>query len=197
MSTPTIPPRWAQILLRALVNRGDFESVSGDLLEEYRDSIYPTRGRRRARWWYVKQVLSFASPCVCLFAILFSAQFLARTALDWFVPALDFHTRATVSTDMGASILLAAGLWAAWRSDSFAAGAVMGVVTAGLASLMSIAGAAALVAIWHDPQTMAAIRGSGGLEEVFSLPLAMILPGVLLGAVGGLASTTLKRLLST
>lgn len=195
MSAPTIPPRWAEALLRAFVKSGDFESVSGDLLEEYRDSIFPTRGQRRADWWYTAQVFGFVSPSVCFFPILFSAQFLARTALDWFVPTLDFHTRATVSTNIGASILLAAGLWGAWRSDSFAAGAVMGVVTAGLASVMSIAGGACLIAIWHDPQTMAAIRGSGGLDEVFSLPLTMILPGVLLGAVGGVASTTLKRLL--
>jgi len=38
------PPRWAEALLRAFLKPGDFESVSGDLLEQYRDSIYPARG---------------------------------------------------------------------------------------------------------------------------------------------------------
>jgi hypothetical protein len=42
---------------------------------------------------------------------------------------------------------------------------------------------------------MAAIRGSGGMEEVVSLPLMMLLPGVLLGACGGVASAAFKRLL--
>jgi hypothetical protein len=93
--------------------------------------------------------------------------------------------------------LLAAGFWASWRSGSFAAAAVAGVVTAGLAAILSITGAAVLLAIWHDPQTMAAIRGSGGLEEVFSLPLMMALPGVFLGSVGGAACTAIKRLLLT
>lgn len=197
MSVTATPPRWAEALLRAFLKPDDFESVSGDLLEHYRDSIYPSRGQRGADLWYAMQVLGFVSPGARLFAVLFSAQFLARTTLDWFMPTLDFHTRATVSTVLGVGTLLAAGFWASWRSDSFAAGVVAGVVTAGLAAIISITGAATLLAIWHDPQTMAAIRGSGGLEEVFSLPVIMALPGVFLGCVGGAACTAIKRLLLT
>ena len=195
MTVTADPPRRAEALLRAFLKPGDFESVSGDLLEQYRDSICPARGQRRADLWYAIQVFGFVSPGARLFAALFSAQFLTRTALDWFVPPLEFHTRSTVSTALGVGTLLAAGFWAAWRSDSFASGAVAGVLTAGLASVTSIAGAAAMLAIWHDPQTMAAIRGSGGLEEIVSLPLIMVLPGVLFGVSGGVASTALKRLL--
>jgi len=195
MTLTANPPRWAEALLQAFLKPSDFESVSGDLLEQYRDSIHPARGKRRADLWYVTQVLTFVSPGARLLAALFSAQFLTRMALDWFLPPLDFHTRSTVSTALGVGILLVAGFWAAWQSDSFAAGAVAGVVTAGLASITSIVGAAALLAIWHDPQTLAAIRRSGGLGEVFSLPLMMFLPGPLLGAGGGVASMALKRLL--
>jgi len=195
MTATAYPPRWAEALLRTLLKPGDFESVSGDLLEQYRDSIYPARGRRRADWWYARQVFAFVSPGARFFAALFSAQFLTRTALDWFVPPLDFHTRSTISTALGVGTLLAAGFWAAWRSDSFATGAVAGVVTAGLASVTSIAGAAGMLAIWHDPQAMAAIRGSGGLDEIFCLPFMMVFPGLLLGAGGGVACTALKRLL--
>src|ERR1700716_144228 len=163
MTETAYPPRWAEALLRTLLKPGDFESVSGDLLEQYRDSIYPARGRRHADWW--------------------------------FAPPLDFHTRSTVSTALGVGTLLAAGFWVAWRSNSFVNGAIAGVVTAGLASVTSIAGAAAMLAIWYDPRTMAAIRGSGGLDEILSLPLMMIFPGLLLGAGGGVACTALKRLL--
>ena len=98
MSVTAMPPRWAEALLRAFLKPDDFESVSGDLLEHYRDSIYPSRGQRGADLWYAMQVLSFVSPGARLFAVLFSAQFLARTTLDWFMPTLDFHIRATVST---------------------------------------------------------------------------------------------------
>lgn len=195
MNVMASPPRWVEGLLRAFLKPDDFESVSGDLLEQYRDSIYPARGQLRADLWYVAQVLTFVSPGVHLFALFFSSQFLIRTALDWFLPPTDFHFRSAVSTALGIATLLAAGFWAAWRSNSFAASAISGSLTAGIASLTSIAGAAVMLAIWHDAQTMAAIRASGGFEEALSLPVMMILPGSLLGVFGGAASAGLKRLL--
>lgn len=139
------------------------------------------------------KILRFVSPFALVFAVLFSAQFLIRTALDWFVPTADFHTRATVSTVLGVATLLAAGFLAAWRSGSFRVGAVSGVVTTSMAAVFSLTGVAVLLALWHDPQTMVAIRGSGGLEEAFSLPLMMILPGTVLGLVGGVASIAIKK----
>jgi heme/copper-type cytochrome/quinol oxidase subunit 3 len=144
-----------------------------------------------------KRMLRFVSPEAFLFALLFSTQFIVRTALDWFMPTADFHAHATVSTVLSAVILLAAGFSATWRSGSFAVGAVSGVVTASLAAIISITGAAVLLMMWHDPQTMAAIRGSGGLEEVFSLPLMLTLPGAVLGFVGGIACIATKRAFST
>lgn len=194
MSMNAHPPRWAEALLRAFLKPDDFESVSGDLLEQYRDCIHPSRGPLRANFWYVTQVFSFVSPGVRLFAALFSAQFLVRTALDWFLPPSNFYVRSTVSTALGVGILVAAGFWAAWRSRSFFAAVVAGALTVGIASIISIVGAAVMLAIWHDPRTMAAIQGSGGFEEVLSLPLMMVLPGALLGACGGVASAGLKRL---
>ena len=140
--------------------------------------------------------LALLPPVVFPFAILFSTQFLIRTALDWFVPTADFHGRATVSTVLGAMTLLSAGLLGSRRSGSLAAGAVWGTVTAGLAAIMSMMGSAVLLLLWHDPQTMAAIRSSGGLEEVFTLPLLMILPGAVLGLVGGIAYMATRRAFS-
>jgi len=195
MNMTAHPPRWAEGLLRVFLKPADFESVSGDLLEQYRDSVYPGRGQVRADFWYVSQVFTFVSPGTRLFAALFSAQFLARTALDWFLPPVDFHFRSTVSTAMAITTLLAAGSWAAWRSGSFAIGPIAGSLTAGIASIASIGGAAIMLAVWHDPQTMTAIRNSGGIEEVVSLPLLMILAGLLFGACGGIASAGLRRLL--
>lgn len=195
MSTTTTPPRWAESLLRAFLKPSDFESVSGDLLEQYRDSVYPDRGQLRSDLWYAMQVFTFVSPVARLFAALFSAQFLVRTAVDWFYPPADFHFRSTVSTSVGVATLVAAGFWAAWRSNSPFTGVIAGSLTAGTASIASSIGTALMLAIWHDPQTMTAIRGSGGFGEVVSLPLFMILPGALLGAFGGAASTALKRLL--
>ena len=190
------PPRWAEALLRVFLKPRDVDNVSGDLLEEYRDSIHPARGRRGADVWYVTEVLGFVSHAARVWAVLFGAAFVTRTALDWLAPPLDFHTRSTVSTVVGVGILVASGLWASWRSGSFVAGTVAGLATAAIGALISVIGAAGLLATWHDAETMAAIRGSGGLGEVFALPLMMILPGVVFGTIGGLVGATIKRLRS-
>jgi hypothetical protein len=194
MSTHATPPGWAEALLRIVLRPGDFDTVAGDLLEEYRESIHPARGRRRADLWYVTQVFGFVSPGARAGGALFGAAFVARTALDWFAPPVDFHTRANVSTELGVGILLATGFWAAWRSRSFVGGTIAGVTAAVIGAGVSLVGAAALLAVRHDPQTMAAIRGSGGLGEVFTLPLMMVLPGLLLGTVGGLAGAAGRTL---
>jgi hypothetical protein len=47
MDRPTTrPPQWAERLLRLLLKPEDRDSVSGDLLEEYRDSIGLPLARR-------------------------------------------------------------------------------------------------------------------------------------------------------
>jgi len=55
---PIHPPRWADALLRSVLKPDDVEAVSGDLIEEYRDSIRPLRGRWQADLWYLQQVVS-------------------------------------------------------------------------------------------------------------------------------------------
>jgi hypothetical protein len=49
------PPRWAEALWRLFLGN-QAEAEFGDLLEVYRDSIYPTRGRLRADFWFVWQL---------------------------------------------------------------------------------------------------------------------------------------------
>jgi hypothetical protein len=52
------PPRWAEWLLRVFLDPRDRKTITGDLLEEYREAVLPSRGQYRARLWYVRQVLS-------------------------------------------------------------------------------------------------------------------------------------------
>jgi hypothetical protein len=190
------PPRWAEALLGMFLKRTDFDSVSGDLLEEYRDSIHPVRGQRRADAWYVMQVLGFVTRSVRVWAFLFGAAFVTRTALDWLAPPVDFSTRSTVSTFLGVGILVGAGLWASSRSGSLFAGTAAGVAATAIGAVISVVGAAGLLAIWHDADTMAAIRASGGLGEVFEFPIMIILPGGVLGTIGGVVGATINRLRS-
>ena len=180
-----MPPRWAEVVLQLSVDRRDRETVSGDLLEEYRDTIVPERGIAAATVWYLRQVAGFVCRSHWIWAIAMSGAFVVRTAIDWRVPTTDFAARASVSSTVGITILLAASFHAAWRARSVGAGILAGMFTPVLAAVMSAAGALMLLAIWHDPATLAAIRGSGGLAEVFTLPVTLAVPGAVIGAAGG------------
>jgi hypothetical protein len=182
----TTPPSWADALLRMFLKPADFDSVPRDLLEAYRDSIRPARGQTGADIWYVTQVLGFLWRSSRTWAVVLAAAFVIRTALDWRAPPSDFHARSIVSTLLAVGLLLAVGVRASWRSASFAAGIVAGVATAAISAGISVVSAAGLFALWHDADTIAAIRGSGGLGEVFVLPVMLNIPGAVLGAVGGI-----------
>jgi hypothetical protein len=201
------PPRWAEALLRAFLKPADVDSVSGDLLEVYRDTMHPARGPLGADAWYVRQVLGFVLRRAGVWATLLAAAWIARTALDWFAPPGDFHTRAAVSTFLTMGLLLATGAWASMRFGSLVdreadfgarlvAGTVAGIAATALAAFISAAGAAVLLAFWHDPTTLAAIHASGGLAEVFVLPFVLILPGWALGTIGGIAGAAIMWLRS-
>ena len=194
-SDPPGPPRWADGLLRALLPVADRESVSGDLLEEYRESIVPARGRAAADLWYLRQVAGFTWRATWSWTLLFSGAFVARTAYDWLVPTADFHARAAVSTYFAAGTLFLAGLWAAWRSGSFVAGPIVAAMTSVIAAVFSVAAASLLLAAWHDPQTLSAAARSGGIAEVYVVPFLTIGPALIIGAVAGAIGSGTRRLL--
>lgn len=52
------PPPIAEQLLHILLPPAHRETMSGDLLEAYRDEIVPTRGTAGARRWYLRQAAS-------------------------------------------------------------------------------------------------------------------------------------------
>jgi hypothetical protein len=53
------PPVWAEVLLRTMLAQRSQDTIAGDLLEEYRESVVPAVGTFRARIWYLRQVMSF------------------------------------------------------------------------------------------------------------------------------------------
>jgi len=180
------PPHWAEAFLHLLLAREHRQTVSGDLLEEYRENIHPRRGQVAADRWYVGQVAGFVFSGNWLWAALFSGSFIARTALDWFVPTSDFSARSKVSTAIAVAILLCAGFRAAWQSGLVRSGLLAGIATTFLSAVISAIGTGCLLAMRHDAATFAAIQGSGGLAEVFTLPILLVIPGMLLGALGGM-----------
>jgi hypothetical protein len=68
------------------------------------------------------------------------------------------------------------------------------MATAAIGAAVSLAGSAALLVIWHDAQGMATIHASGGLSEVFILPVLVIVPAAFFGSVGGLAGAAARAL---
>jgi len=125
-------------------------------------------------------------------AVLVSAAFVARTALDWLQPTSDFHLRSAVSTLSTAAIFTLVGSLAAWRSGTWIDGPVATFVTALLAALFSLAGVSALYAFRHDRATLDAMAGSGGLAEALFLPVFLTLPAALLGVLGGICGAAAR-----
>lgn len=58
---PAAPPRWMERMLRLFLLSRDRETISGDLLEEYREERLPRLGSMRANLWYLRQSISLAS----------------------------------------------------------------------------------------------------------------------------------------
>ena len=180
------PPQWAEALLRLLLKPKDRESVSGDLLEEYRDTIVPTRGPAADRW-YVWQVGSFLLRTSWGWGAVLGAALVIRYLFDTLVPVTDYRMRATTLTYTIIGACLLAGFTTAWRTRSIRAGVLTSFSAATIGALLSIVGTGVMLAIWHDPATLEEWRNSGGLDEAFiDVPLKIVAIGVAMGSVGAL-----------
>ena len=185
------PPAWAEAVLRVLLRPEDRESVSGDLLEEYRESVCPARGRVRADLWYVGQVAGFVWRRAWVWAVALAGAVVGREVLDWWLsPTNEFYARSVVSTLIAVSIFTTAGAWSAWRSRSIGAGVLAGLATGAISAAIVNVVSLGQLAVWHDPHTMSMIAASGGLEEVFVLPLIVVVPGTMCALVGGVVGKT-------
>ncbi len=59
--TQQAPPRWLERTLLYCLHGQDRETISGDLLEEYREEQVSRRGAMRANVWYLRQSITFLS----------------------------------------------------------------------------------------------------------------------------------------
>jgi len=74
--THDAPPRWLESALLSCLPERDRDTISGDLLEEYREEKLPHLGHLRANVWYMRQLLSF------LFVRSFGGSTM-RASLSW------------------------------------------------------------------------------------------------------------------
>lgn len=187
------PPRWAEALLRLLLRPKDRESVSGDLLEEYRETIVPACGRAADRW-YVWQVGSFLLRTSLGWGALLGAALVIRYLFDTLVPATDYRMRTTTLTYTIMVATLLSGFSTAWRTRSILAGVVTSLSAATIGAIVSIVGTGVMLAIWHDPATLYEWRNSGGLDEAFiDVPLKLVAIGTVIGGVGALLGKAVAK----
>jgi hypothetical protein len=177
------PPVWADTWLRLLLPARDRDTVSGDLMEEYREHIRPARSKLAADAWYVGQVSRFAWR-VGAWALALAALYVGRAAFDWFVPTTNFAPRAEATTVTMISTLLVIGGSSTLRTQSVMSGIVNTASALVLAAVIDVFAIAFIYVNWNSPELAAAINASGGLPEAFTMPILMIVPGTLIGAIG-------------
>jgi hypothetical protein len=178
------PPRWAEAILRLTLKPEDRDSVSGDLLEEYRETIVPALGSAADRW-YVGQVASFLLRASWVWGAMLGGALVIRYLFDTLVPPADYFLRAAILTYIIMGACLFSGVSAAWRASSTTAGIVISLSAAIMGALISIVGTGVMLVIWHDAATLDAWRRSGGLDEAFiDVPLKLVAIGATLGFGG-------------
>jgi hypothetical protein len=191
-SSHALPPPWAESLLRLMLPHQDRESISGDLLEEYRETIVPALGRRAGRW-YVRQVAGYVVRITWGWGAFIGLVLLVRYLFDSLAPVQYtpgvIHARSAImSYTLIATFAVGSG-WQAWRSGHVLSGVVMALAAALFGAILSSAGVVASLAVWHDPVTLRAVEGSGGLAEaLWGVPLLLVPIGLITGTAAALAA---------
>jgi hypothetical protein len=176
------PPLWAELALRLLLQPEDAETVSGDLLEEYRDTIYPSRGRWRANLWFVRQVADFAWRGTAVWRLLVGltapTSFPVFTAWSVPLPAI--------------CLLLVASGRRAWRTGSVPRGALAACSISAIATFVAVAVLLMRVTAAGAPSNgpMPSLHESRPLVSLL-VPMLMFATGTAVGTVGAVAGKVL------
>jgi hypothetical protein len=188
------PPRWAAAFLPLLLRADEAETVTGDLIEEYRDSVYPASGRWRANVWFVRQVAGFAWRAAWVWGLLVAAFISGRFMLDTFAPPASYYARSFFTTWSSVLLYLLTAFWAARRTGRVRTGILIAVAAHAIGWSVNAALTAAIyVGVIRDqPAMLRLFRETGGWGEEWFLPL-MLLPFVLvLGSAGGAVGNPLS-----
>ena len=185
MDRPTTrPPKWAEALLRLLLKPEDRERVSGDLLEEYRQSALPERGKG-ADAWYVRQVGWVVLRACWLPGVFIGSALVGRYLFDTLVPARDFAQRSRIMSWAIIAVCLLGAFRTSLRTRSMRAGLLTSILSGALGGVISILGGVLMAAV--RPGILNEWRHTGGVDEVFLVvPLIMVWVGVVMGTVGSL-----------
>ena len=179
------PPRWAEAILRSLLRPSDRESISGDLLEDYRAARRPALGAFRANAWYIKHVFSvlwrLIWPCALALAVLTLVPLIANR---W--SREDFVWYGSPVQAPGVSLVHAlVYLWAGYHGSRRTHLVRTGMLAAGVTSFIGFFVLFTAIAI-RDPRLILVPFSNPFIFVILSVLLILALGyGVLVGAVGG------------
>ena len=174
------PPRWTQVLLLSLLKPSDRESISGDLLEEYREVKRPALGAFRANAWYFKHVLSvlwlLIWPCALAMAGI-SLVSLAVMRIPWNVSLVP----APRVSLLDALIYLWAGYQCSRRTGLIKTATIAAGATAFIGFTVTFTSFTI-----EDPSLLMAPFSKPFIFVILTLLMLLTLSaGVVVGAVGG------------
>jgi len=135
---------------------------------------------------YFGQVRRFACRPAA-WGIFLAAIFVSRTAYDWFAAVrtfTNFAPRAEVTTFMLIATLLVIGASSALRSQSLGAGIVATASALVVSAILCAVASTIMYVGWESPALRNAVGAGGGLSEVYLLPIMLIVPGTIVGAIG-------------
>jgi hypothetical protein len=195
------PPSWAESVLRALLRPRDRETVSGDLLEEYRETIRPTRGSRSANYWYMWQVGVFLWRLAWPWGLLIGAEAAIRTAFDTFLPPglHNYGPRSAATTYIAVATALMVGFSGGYRTGYARSGTLLTLTSSMIGHVVSVAATSVLffAVISRDPVMLSLFRVTGDWGEVLGLSLIFLPIVALLGTLGGLVGKSVGRMSRT
>jgi hypothetical protein len=203
--------KWADFVLRLLLKPRDRDTISGDLLEEYREEVLPAKGPLLARLWYLRQVVSFVNPLKVGLAMGVAAGTL--NLIDTAIEPLADDTAARMLLWLGGLLFiwLLIGVRAARRTQRFRDALIAGVL-AGTAT-MAVFHLAAIVRVnlflehiryrddWQNlvarfqASDFTSLRAYANYNYISGTPIAIALgaiAGAVSGAAGGAASAVLR-----
>lgn len=175
------PPRWIEATLRALLRPSDRESISGDLLEEYREGRRPMLGAFRANMWYAEQVVSVLWPLIWPFALTMAGLSLAPLfvmRIQWNVSLVP----APRVSLLDALVYVWAGYHASRRTGLIKTGAIAAAATSFIGFTVTFTSFAI-----QAPRLLMAPFSSPFIFVILSVMLLLALgTGVVVGTVGGI-----------
>jgi hypothetical protein len=177
----------------------DAETVCGDLIEEYCETVHPAWGSWRANAWLLRQVGGFVWRAVWGWGLLLALLMSGRAVFDTFAPPADIVTgwgpRAAFTTWSLTAFFAFVGVWGAWRTGCALGGTLAAIATHLIGCVLGVPFHIALFVsvIRHDPRMLDLFEVTGGWGEEWGLPLMLVPIVLMLGTLGGILGKLLGR----